>query len=452
MFKVGDIVTFSGKKGNWIIVKIKGSDITIRNEKSDEVVVSKKDIQKKSTTRSTMDYYESLIHSQEAYDKIISNARSSGNADQCVNRIDKIDAENVQYIKDNETSWLGTPIPKSFEDGMNRSTFQRMDDYLKVKKNVQELVNALIEKSFAELLAPSFVYNDLKIGTFDFARASINLLAVYKYYSIKLKKVVDFKEVEIYETDKDKFAYRLKRDKSEVLVIPDFGENVDQEKLKKFIKLLKKGENVFLAMANAEIQPGKYYSTINKCYLYKQDEPKPKNAIRLFVYIGGNCDKTGEELLYTGITAISIAQLLTALDYSVSIICVFGSVSDGICHFQSFPVKSFGEPIETETLLYVLSDPSYFRMKVFRNFCAVWIKYKEGCPGGLGRMADNSQVKDAIFKSYIKRDKHKNILYYTVGGVYNEDACLQAVKEIGDSVVNENTKARETMGLTAMPT
>ena len=204
-------------------------------------------------------------------------------------------------------------------------------------------------------------------------------------------------------------------------------------------------------MKIADIRPKKFYSTIKKCYLWKQDEPQPKNAIRLFCYVGGNSGVEGNLLLYPGMTAIALAQLLTALGYAVNIICVTGARYQGVTHYQSFPIKSFGEPIETETLLYVLADPTFFRVKIFDYFCSVWIKYKQDCPESLGQSVDIGSVERAVFKSYIRRDKHKNILYYFIGATYSEEECMQQLRQIALDVINANKQARADMGMTSMP-
>lgn len=206
--------------------------------------------------------------------------------------------------------------------------------------------------------------------------------------------------------------------------------------------------------------------------------PKVKNAVRIFVLIGGNAYLKGEEIMWAGMATISIAELLEYMGYSVSVVCCFGTERGGLkrgntetggARFVSFEIKRFTETIDTEALLYVTADPTFFRIKCFDWYIKMNQKYGDQYEQGLGRIPAMNIFKEVIFTEYGARDglffksrtkaDHYNydsasrFLYFFIGGqkgepgaAHSEQEALQAVRELILTAENENRAALDKLG------
>lgn len=362
-------------------------------------------------------------------------------------------------IRERDTSWFGLPFPNSLEDALSRTKYLDMDEYNKVyKENIQPRIQDILRESKADLEMPVLKYNDLGLGTFDFNKASAGLIALYKYYSFKKKGLVDGVEVVTYK-EKDKYKYKLKADGSPVVLVPEFKGGYDTNDAQKALKDIEKGENVFVVLKKYGIKIGgkeAFSSTIKKSYLLKERSPKPKNAIRLFVKMGNNANILHPQYKWTGYAAVGVAELLEVLGYAVSIIGIVGTEnirsSEFPTRYVAINLKNFDETLDKQSLLYVASDPTFFRIKVFELIIKLAQNYKDYIDGNLGRSTTIEQIKSVVFNEFGKRDKMFNdkgkaansqFLYYMIGDVYGLDELNRTILDIGLNVVNENKEARD---------
>ena len=362
-------------------------------------------------------------------------------------------------ISGRDSSWFGLPLPNSLEDALSRTKYLEMDEYNKVyKENIQPRIQDILKESKADLEMPVLKYNDLGLGTFDFNKASAGLIALYKYYSFKKKDLVDGMEVLTYK-EKDKYKYKLKSDGSSVVLVPEFKGGYDTKDAQKALKDIEKGENVFVVLKKYGIKIGgkeAFSSTIKKSYLLKERSPKPKNAIRLFVKMGNNANILHPQYKWTGYAAVGVAELLEVLGYAVSIIGIVGTEnirsSEFPTRYVAINLKNFDETLDKQSLLYVASDPTFFRIKVFELILKLAQNYKDYIDGNLGRSTTIEQIKSVVFNEFGKRDKMFNdkgkaansqFLYYMIGDVYGLDELNRTILEIGLNVVNENKEARD---------
>jgi hypothetical protein len=180
--------------------------------------------------------------------------------------------------------------------------------------------------------------------------------------------------------------------------------------------------------------------------------------------------------MYTGITAISLAELLEYFGYTVSIVCCFGTRRSGLKkadgeivsghRMVGFEIKKFTETSDSESLLYVTADASFFRVKIFRFYALLQERYNDNPDGSLGSMPDNEALKKIIFNNYgirdglffvdknnpnrYLRDANSTFLYYFIGNVYNEDSCTKAIRDIALEAENENNLARQQLGYSSI--
>lgn len=362
-------------------------------------------------------------------------------------------------ISGRDSSWFGLPLPNSLEDALSRTKYLEMDEYNKVyKENIQPRIQDILRESKADLEMPVLKYNDLGLGTFDFNKASAGLIALYKYYSFKKKGLVDGVEVVTYK-EKDKYKYKLKIDGSSVVLVPEFKGGYDTKDAQKALKDIEKGENVFVVLKKYGIKIGgkeAFSSTIKKSYLLKERAPKPKNAIRLFVKMGNNANILHPQYKWTGYAAVGVAELLEVLGYAVSIIGIVGTEnirsSEFPTRYVAINLKNFDETLDKQSLLYVASDPTFFRIKVFELIIKLAQNYNDYIDGNLGRSTTIEQIKSVVFNEFGKRDKMFNdkgkaansqFLYYMIGDVYGLDELNRTILDIGLNVVNENKEARD---------
>ena len=373
------------------------------------------------------------------------------------------------HIRARDISWYGEPFPNSVADAMSRTKYLDMAEYNKVyKENIEPRVQEILKESSADLEMPVLKYNDLGLGSFDFNKASTGLIALYKYYSFKKKALVEGIEVETYK-DKDKYKYKLKSDGSPVVLVPEIKGGFDTKEAQKALKEIEKGENVFTALKNNGLKiggKGAFTSTIKKSYILKEKVPKPKNAIRLFIKMGNNQDIRHPKYKWTGYTAVGIAQLLTIMGYAVNIIGVIGTGnirSEYPTRFFAINLKNFEETLDTQSLLYTTSDPTFFRIRGFEVLIKGAQFYKDYISSSLGYSIGISEMKSMIKNEFGKRDKlfyekgrtsNSEFLYYMIGDVYgledtiDDEGKLQkglnsTILDIGLDVVNENKEARE---------
>jgi hypothetical protein len=424
------------------------------------------------TVKGTMRIFPSLKAYMDFYDAIVLEATRVGRMpDTYLGVFNTVRAGSVAIINDQSraTSWFGVDYPKSYDELMSRDEYTLMPEYKEVYETyIKPRVNEIMKESKAALETPTLKYNDIGLGIFDFARASLGLLPLYKYYSLKHKKYVEGVDTYV-KSVKGEYKTFLKMDDSPVVVVPQLREGYDESVVYKAFKQVYDGENLFEILKKYDLKIGKFTSTIKKTYLYKENIPKPLNAVRIFIYVGGASGVSAEQFKWTGYTGIGITELLTAMGYNVSVHAVFGTgteINDKRGGFETgvrasaVTLKPFQETLHSQKLLYVVSDPSFFRGKEFINIMKKSQVYQDYIDSGLGYPVGTNQVKYLAYNLFGSIDKHKKsdgsynaqsgILYYTVANIKSLDQMNQEILNIALSVVNENVEARQSM--TQQPT
>ena len=371
---------------------------------------------------------------------------------------------SIARLTDEE--WFGKPLPQTYEEGYNRSRYQLMDEFNDIYlRYIQPRLNEILKDSKADLEIPAYKYNDLGLGMFDYNKASTGLVPKYEYFSFEKNEMVDGNDVATIQDGK-KYKYVLKSDNSPCVLVP-FIKSDDKELLHKVYKEIYDGAEVFSVLKKYNLRiggKGAFGSIIKKSYILKENVIKPKNAIRIFIKIGQNCNITGEQYKWSGYAAIGIAQLLSSLgNYSVNINAISGNRNeinlnqDGnlqeAIRWWGINLKSFEETLDVRSILYVASDPSFFRIRLFNSLIKQASFYKDYIDGQLGSMCYIPTVEDMVFNNYGKRDKlflnnkkrndKSQFLYYVIGDIYSLDDMNKAILEIGMDVVNRNKVAKE---------
>jgi len=415
--------------------------------------------------RGTMRIFPSYKSYMDYYDAIDLENRRVGTMGSTYLEVDNQVKSGSQRIIDNRDEaieWFGEEYPKSLDELFSRDEYPLMDEYRDVYEGkIKPRADEIQKESKAALEIPTLKYNDIGLGTFDFARASLGLLPLYKYYAIKHKKYVEANETYIKKVG-DVFKNFLKEDNSPVLIVPQLREGYDENVVNKAFKEIYDGGDVFATLKKYDLKIGKFTSTIKKTYLYKENVPKPLNAIRIFIYVGGNAGVSAEQFKWTGYTGIGITELMTSLGYSVSVHAVFGvgnsQINVGGGQFDrgirasAVTLKPFNETMHSQKLLYIVSDPSFFRGKEFVNIVKKSQFYDDYIDTGLGYSVQSDEIKHLAYKTFGSIDKlwkddgsynlQSGMLYYIVSNIRSEQQMNQAILDIALSIINENQQAR----------
>lgn len=421
--------------------------------------------QPSSSVRGTMRIFTSYKAYMDYYDAINLENRRVGNMSDTYIEVDsntKRASQRKLQSRDTAIEWFGEDYPKTMDELFSRDEYTLMDEYRRVyEEKIKPRADEIQKESKAALEIPTLKYNDIGLGTFDFARASLGLLPLYKYYSIKYKKYVEGSETNIKKVG-DVFKNFLKIDDSPVIIVPELKEGYDESIVDKAFNDIYKGKDVFETLKKYDLKIGKFSSTIKKTYLYKENVPKPLSAIRIFIYVGGNSFVKGEEFKWTGYTGIGITELMTALGYSVSVHAIFGIGNDQInvdgrfengVRASAVTLKPFTETMHSQRLLYIVSDPSFFRGKEFQNIVKKSQVYDDYIDNGLGFSVGTEQIKHLAYRTFGSIDKlwkndgsyniQSGMLYYVVANIRSEQQMNQAILDIALSVINENQQARQ---------
>jgi hypothetical protein len=322
-------------------------------------------------------------------------------------------------------SWLGEPVPSSYQDAMARNQFLNMELYKNAYEQIQPYLEELAKKSEAIIEDPVLKPNDLELGTFSIDRAMMAIDAIPAFYSKKHKRYYYLDDGEEYIDPKTKeVKYRLRSDKSEL----------------ELSQLEEDGEKM-------------WYTNNKKSFIYKINSERPNRAVRLFILIGANA---GSQTYWAGLTGVIIAQFLESKGYTVCITCVTGVNRGGLRkktgeyveghRFNMFNLKNYSDTYDTPAMLYPLADMSFFRVRQFGYFMAEQFRFQDRYNSDLGRMPSIDAFETALYDEQKRKniESEENTLYYFLGG--NEVTNIQgAIRNIERIVLDAEQKNKEAL-------
>jgi hypothetical protein len=431
--------------------------------------------QPKSKVKGSFKSFTSVLEFDEFFSKIIPDNTPIPNSSQTYKEIydfvqDYTERKYIRGSEDENVKWFGTPKVTSMAEGLARERYLNMDDFNRVYTDIiAPRLQEILRKSEAELDMPKVKYNDLGLGTFDFGRASGGLIPLYKYYSFDREDFVEGDQVKTVKVG-SKFEFKLKIDNSNVVLVPKILNSTNEDgslkdEVKKAYKEIFETKDVFGTLKKFGLRIGgveAFSSTIKKVYYLKEKVKKPRNAVRLFVRLGDNYHVTGEQYKWRGYLAIGVAQLLSILGYSVNIQAFMGlnnSINVGGGRIESgrrrffIQLKKFDETIDKQSLLYVASDASFFRLKFFTSIIQFSQFYGDYLDNELGSAPTTNDMIGDIYQEFGKRDKYWNndgtinkscqFLYYVIPDCFDETQLSQAILDISLNIVNQNKQALE---------
>lgn len=417
--------------------------------------------------------FKSLNSYIKYWDKAVAKTLSTNNG--YADFIKQMKSRNESEFKspgEEEISWFGFPVPTSVEDAMSRKSFMNMPLYDVVYERLKPFL-ALLEKASVSVIPKEVIVpTDLELGVFSFERAMMGIEGVPGLYSPKHKKyasvedgdpVLDKDGKQTFTNAKKPYTYFdipiLKGGKpvfengKQMFTLAEYPKAIYRSKAGKFWipdgadkskkEIIPPGTELWLQQLKKD-GDAQWGSSNKKSFLKKEFYKRPSNAVRIFVYIGGNA---GQDTYWSGLIATIAAQFLQTKGYSIRITAVIGVASqqgyfnfnykkinespelklwvdpDGTeynrgARYSYIDIKDYTDTIDSLTLLYLVADPSFFRVRVFEYLTAQQFINKDPLNTGLGRIEENSEFKEAFYSDQKKRniEEEKNTLYYFLGG------------------------------------
>ena len=381
------------------------------------------------------------------YDKIVAEIMSGGGRFATAIREQKERQETLlrrgAKNKDNIIAY-GDPVPLNVDDAMARTFFLNMPLYNNAYSEMQPFLSKLEKMSNGIIPQDVIKPNDRELGVFSFERAMMSLQGATGLC--------------VQKGDKKTF-YKMNEGKP----LMD-GDKQKKDKEGRLLFLIEKsGETAFLTQLE-EDGDKRWISLNKKSFLYKEKHPRPKRMIRIFVLIGQNW---GTVAYWSGVTAVILANFLEGRGYAVRVTAVLGLSNSGLnfggtskesgSRFNMIDVKGYEETMDSLSLLYVLADPSFFRVRQFKYYLAQQYHYKDELDTGLGYMPSidefQSSLEEQQKKNYIESEK--DILYYFIGGkdVTDEsDVQRHLIRIVCDAENNNKEILSKLMGVQFTPT
>ena len=353
--------------------------------------------------------------------------------------------------------------PKSYEEALKRDTFVYFDEYSEVKKTIQaKVLEQLAKSSTAEAMKDKLVYNEQELGDFVYEKASMGLVPNLFYYSPKHKRELSDEEMNPSSED---YALGIDNsgEKEKYFYIPDGSiillclriekENGELE----YIEAGNEG-NLEEAIAGGIMSVS---SNVKKSYLYQQKQPRLNNAIRLVVGLTRGSFTNWNNDFYGGVATGIIIETLESLGYAVSVDLAFGGGRCSGCghrmnthngrsgrRFFTITAKSFNDPLDLETLLYMICDPSFHNVKLLSYINCFFQLYGDEKDNGMTYWhgIEKPDIFSPIGATLLARDfklNNTNTMYYMIHKVANATEAQKVIMDIVLNAENENLKLKE---------
>lgn len=302
----------------------------------------------------------------------------------------------IERIIRHQPQWFGGTSYSELKAGV--TDYKKPELITKIYNQVSDTISADVRD---QIKARKVKFNPFGLGVFSFDRAAMGMYRLNEYYSPSLRKVVQQEEVfhtgEVFELISDRSA-----------VIKRLEERPDGKP--------------------------KVRTTSKNVYSYFPPVHKDSKAVELYISCGGHVGIKAEEFLYSGISAIIVAQLLEKARIKTRISIVIGSSPDNYdktAYACIIPVKNYDEALDLNLLALLTSDPRFFRYDGFKGVISTYNHFGAICPNTLGRGLDKQMLIKTIEKSdYAKRANIAPNRFY-FGWTFSE---REATNEISKTV------------------
>lgn len=296
----------------------------------------------------------------------------------------------LQMVKDGEANptrhkdWFGNPNYKKLLSNQLRD----YQDLPKLNKVLNKFTQSIDSSLFSMLKKRKLRFND-RFGNFSFDRASAGLFILDEYYSPSQNAIVDERNV-----TKRNNAYFLKSDNSVV------------EKRKQ----------------QREDGSPYYKTSVRSVFAYFPEEPQQSRAVEIFSVIGHSWVKNADEILWSGIAAITVASILEQAGIPTKISGAYiTEQKGGNLYSVIIPVKEFQETLDINQIAFILSDPAFFRSYILFSIINVCDTFNVDINKELGSaIATNHQE---LLQPYLDEELEQGTVPLFFPQVYSERDC-----------------------------
>jgi hypothetical protein len=270
-----------------------------------------------------------------------------------------------------EIDRYGEPQAKSPKDIIEHTKFLAMDKYAEIKREVSKVLRKAEQlNQINNVPKKKTEYNDLGLGVFTFSRAAMSLRKLYKG-----------------------------------------GVPV----------LLPNGKH-------------KIVSDVRKVYAYRPVVNQEKDSVKLYILSGGAISLNADEMIYTGMGAVIIAEYLVENGYDVEINAVLMNRDDDYNQYgHVIKLKSYENDINVNDLLLTTASPRWYRFTGFKGIITSFDFFNRNCPSGLGSPMDFETA--SVFVEQLNKDSSTPVV---LKRAYSKQAVINEVNR----VLNQIKKAQ----------
>jgi hypothetical protein len=275
-----------------------------------------------------------------------------------------------------------------------------------IERLLNQVSDRISTQTKDKIKARKVKFNPNGLGVFVFDRAAMGMYRLKEFYSPSKNTVVDPQSVK--QSGKN-FTHKL----DGTPVVERWEEKADGKP-----KIRTSSKNV---------------------YAYFPKVSKEKQAVELFISCGAHSGIKANELLYSGIGAIIVAELLEKARIQTKISVVFGSSPDGYsktAYACLVPIKQYNEPLDKNLLALLSSDPRFFRYEGFKGIVSIYDYFRKQTPETLGKGMTKDTLQEVFEESdYSTKAKLAHNRFY-FGWTFNESDVIKQINETIDELAN----------------
>ena len=277
--------------------------------------------------------------------------------------------ERVENTIKRQESWYGEGATfREMAEGITQ--YKSPELITRIYDQVYDKISAAVKDS---IKARKIKYNPNGIGVFSFDRAAMSMYRLEEYFSEKHQRVVEDREVKQF-----KERYTFIADNSPVIK-----------------RLEQKPDGT-----------PKIRTTSKNVFAYFPSVKTENRAVEMYISCGGDVSVKADAFLYSGVSALIVAQILEKARIKTKISIAIGSSPDGYektAYSCLIPVKNYDENLDINLLALLTSDPRFFRFDGFKGIISTYDHFNTKTPFSLGR----GMTKDFLIKMIEKSDYRK---------------------------------------------
>lgn len=299
--------------------------------------------------------------------------------DEIVSRVNRAASDSRS-----ERDWYGRP---NYSKILANNQLRDYQDLPKLNNVLNKFTENIDSSLFSMIKKRKLRFND-RFGNFSFDRASAGLFILDEYYSPSQNAIVDERNV-----TKKNNAYFLKSDNSVV------------EKRKQ----------------QREDGSPYYKTSVRSVFAYFPEEPQQSRAVEIFSVIGHSWTKEANEILWSGIAAITVASILEQAGIPTKISGLQANKIQHDCFATIIPVKQFHETLDINQIAFILSDPAFFRIYGFYSVLHGYDTFDFASPPSLGAPITSGHKE--MLQPYLDKELEQGTVPLFFPQVYSERDC-----------------------------